>query len=151
MPAGRCLATDGPPLIAPAGLTPASSVPDPQADAALEKALELERQRQWSAAIEAYEKALERWPDRVDFRHRLRLCESHYRLGRRYQDRSFREVLLATLAARSPGPLSTRCSIGSRSHYVDPVSLVPLLRGGLDNMEVALRDPVFLAGQRPAG
>ena len=45
-------------------------------------------------AIEVYQEALEQWPGRVEFRHRLRLCETHYKLVRRYQDRSFREVLL---------------------------------------------------------
>lgn len=146
VPIPRSHAADGPPLTAPATNAPAAS--EAQADAALEQALDLERHRQWSAAIEAYEEALERWPDRVDFRHRLRLCESHYRLGRRYQDRSFREVLLRL---SRPDALGLYDEIIERiqTHYVDPVSLVPLLRGGLDNLEVALRDSVFLQANAP--
>ena len=35
------------------------------------------------------------------------------------------------------------------THYVDPVSLEPLVRRGLDNMEVALRDPAFLGTNAP--
>ena len=31
-----------------------------------------------------------------------------------------------------------------QTHYVDPVPLEPLVRHGLDNLEVALRDPLFL-------
>src|SRR4051794_26829962 len=56
---------------------------DDEADAFLEQALDQERQRNWSAAIELYNRAVERWPGRPEFSHRKRLCESHYRLGRR--------------------------------------------------------------------
>ena len=63
-------------------------------DESYRKALELERNRQWGSAIEIYEQALSKEPARTELRHRLRLCESHYRLNRRYQDQSFRNVLL---------------------------------------------------------
>ncbi len=115
---------------------------------ALQNALELERQRKWTAAIELYEEALDRWPGRTDFRHRLRLCETHYRLGRRYQDRSFRDVLLR-LTPTQIDLLYDELLERIESHYVEPVSLVPLLRRGLDNLEVALRDPNFLQTNVP--
>jgi carboxyl-terminal processing protease len=80
------------------GDAPATAGPEAEVvagpEAALQHALGLERRHYWSAAIASYEKALEAWPDRAEFRHRLRLCESHYKLGRRYQDPSFRKVLL---------------------------------------------------------
>jgi carboxyl-terminal processing protease len=114
----------------------------------LRQALDLERNRQWSAAIQAYEEALKTWPGRSEFRHRLRLCESHYRLGRRYQDQSFRGVLLR-LDRRQALELFDEMLERIQSHYVDPVSVVPLLRRGLDNMEVALRDPNFLQLNAP--
>ena len=38
--------------------------------------------------------ALEQWPSRVEFSRRLRLCEIHFKLIRRYADTSFRHVLL---------------------------------------------------------
>src|SRR5262245_59489394 len=68
--------------------TAPSPSPASDAETILLRALDLERSHKWTAAIEVYEKALEQWPERTDFRHRLRLCESHYRLTRRYQDRS---------------------------------------------------------------
>ena len=36
-----------------------------------------------------------------------------------------------------------------QTNYVDPVPLEPLVRHGLDNLEVALRDPVFLKANAP--
>jgi carboxyl-terminal processing protease len=117
-------------------------------DAALRHALDLERQRSWSAAITSYEHALEVWPDRAVFRHRLRLCESHYKLGRRYQDPSFKKVLLH-LPRERVLELYDELLERIETHYVEPVELEPLLRKGLDNLEVALRDPVFLTANAP--
>ena len=37
-----------------------------------------------------------------------------------------------------------------QTNYVDPVPLEPLVRHGLDNLEVALRDPVFVKTNAPA-
>jgi carboxyl-terminal processing protease len=118
------------------------------ANEALRQALELERQHRWADAILSYERALERWPGQVEFRHRLRLCEAHFRLNRRYQDRSFRDVLLQLPRAQA---LDLYDEILERisSHYVEPVALEPLLRRGFDNLEVALRDPAFLKVNAP--
>jgi carboxyl-terminal processing protease len=118
-------------------------------DAWLEQALDLERKRDWTAAIDVYQRALERWPDRTDFGQRKRLCEAHYRLGRRYQDQSFRKVLLQVPRAKA---LLLYDEILERIdlNYVDPVPLEPLVRHGYDNMEVALRDPAFLKANRVA-
>src|SRR4051812_43554212 len=71
------------PETAPSSSRPVSeSILD--ADSALQRALELERQRNWQAAIHAYEEAQEHWPSRSEFTHRRRLCETHYKLVRRY-------------------------------------------------------------------
>ncbi|CAN5620392.1 S41 family peptidase [soil metagenome] len=118
-----------------------SKAPDTP-DAAFYQALDLERQRDWSGAIDLYERALELWPSRSDFRHRLRLCESHYRLNRRYQDRSFRESLLA-LPREDVLALYQEVIERIDSYYVEPVAMTGLLRQGYDNLEVALRDETF--------
>ncbi len=132
-------------LSTPAPLSvPAAKDPDE----VLRQALDLERQREWTAAIELYEDALEQWPGRADLRHRLRLCESHYRLGRRYQDQSFRDVLLQ-LSPDDALALYDEILERIQNHYVEPVAVAPLLRRGLDNMEVALRDPRFLQLNAP--
>ena len=71
------------------------------------------------------------------------MCETHYRIVRRYQDRSFRNVLLKLPRDRAMA-LYDEILERIQSHYVDPVPLEPLVRRGLDNLEVALRDPNFL-------
>ena len=114
-----------------------------EADTVMEKGLEHERQRNWSGAIETYRKAAERWPSRTEFSRRLRLCELHFKLIRRYQDVSFRGVLLR-LPREQAIDLYTEVLERIQTHYVDPVPLEPLVRHGLDNLEVALRDPLFL-------
>jgi carboxyl-terminal processing protease len=120
----------------------------------LQRALHLERQRNWTGAIELYGQALEQWPSRSEFGRRRRLCESHCKLVRRYQDQSFRKVLLR-LPRQKAMDLYDELLDRIETHYVDPVSLEPLVRRGLDNMEVALRDPAFLdtnaPGRLPSG
>jgi len=138
-------------LAEPSQSSPAAAVSAKPADAklssdpdeALQRALTLERQRNWTAAIDVYDQALERWPSRTEFVHRRRLCDTHYRLVRRYQDQSFRNVLLKLPRDRALG-LYDELLERIETHYVDPVPLEPLLRRGLDNLEVALRDPTFL-------
>jgi carboxyl-terminal processing protease len=131
------------------GVPPAPAVePGGDPDAALRDALELERARKWSDAIKAYERALERWPSRVDFRHRLRLCETHFRLHRRYGDRSFRDVLLR-LPREQALDLYDEVLERIELQYVEPVAPGPLVRRGFDNLEVALRDSAFLQVNAP--
>jgi carboxyl-terminal processing protease len=134
------------PAPTPAATTSESDGSDP--DHVLQRALDLERQRNWSAAIEVYEHALEQWPSHTDFSHRRLLCETHYKITRRYQDQSFRNVLLRLPRERA---LALYDEVLERieTHYVDPVALEPLIRRGLDNLEVALRDPVFLGPNVP--
>ena len=126
----------------------ASTVPqDPES--VLERGLDLERARNWAGAIETYHAALERWPSRVDFSRRLRLCEIHFKLSRRYLDTSFRNVLLR-LPHEQAVDLYDEVVERIQTNYVDPVPLEPLVRHGLDNLEVALRDPVFVKTNAPA-
>jgi carboxyl-terminal processing protease len=132
--------------------TPALVVADSaaEAEAFLQQALELERRRSWSEAIKFYERAVEQWPDRPEFNLRKRLCESHYRLGRRYQDQSFRKVLLQLPRDKA---LALYEEVLERIdlNYVDTVPFEPLVRRGYDNMEVALRDPSFLKLNQATG
>jgi carboxyl-terminal processing protease len=127
----------------PPAAAPAPALRAEDADAVLERALEFERAHSWSKALDLYRDACERWPSRTVFDHRRRLCESHYRLSRRYQDQSFRNVLLR-LPRETALELYDEILGRIETHYVDPVSLKPMVCRGLDNMEVALRDPYFL-------
>ena len=66
----------------------------------------------------------------------------HQRLARRYQDASFRNVLLR-LPREKAFDLFDELVERIDVHYVDAVPLEPLIRRGYDNLEVALRDPKF--------
>lgn len=128
--------------------SPSSNATPEDPDGELERALAFERQRNWASALEVYQTAVEKWPGRVEFGRRMRLCEIHFKLARRYQDVSFRKILLQLPEERA---LELYREVLDRieSQYVDSVPLEPLARRGLDNMEVALRDPNFL--KRNAG
>ena len=133
-------------LIAPAAASgpskpPAAVVADPEV--ALRRGMDFERLRRWPAAIEAYQGALEQWPDKAEFRQRLRLCEIHQRVVRRYQDKSFRDVLLA-LPADQTLYLYDEVLERIGDHYFEPIAVSTMLRRGLDNLDVALRDAAFL-------
>ncbi len=144
-PSSFVLADDGPEILAPAGPGPSRSS---DADDKLRQGVEFERQRNWSAAIEVYQEALVHAPGRSDLRQRMILCESHYKLNRRYLDSSFRTVLLR-LPSETSLQLYEEILERIESHYVEPVALEPLLRRGLDNLEVALRDTSFLRANAP--
>jgi carboxyl-terminal processing protease len=134
---------------APAAPAPAGSITPDDPDAVLEHGLANERSRNWAEAVEVYREATERWPSRVEFSRRLRLCEIHFKLHRRYADTSFRQVLLP-LPQASAAELYDEVLERIQTHYVDPVPLEPLVRHGIDNLEVALRDPAFLDVNVPA-
>ncbi len=133
--------TDSPP-------TAGSNVPE-DPDGVMERGLNQERSRDWTAAMEIYHDAVERWPSRTDFSRRLRLCEIHFKLNRRYSDTSFRNILLRLPHAQALD-LYDEVLERIQTSYVDPVPLEPLVRYGLDNLEVALRDPVFVKTNAPS-
>ncbi len=126
----------------------AATLPD-EPGGVMERGLGQERARDWSAAIEIYHEAVECWPSRVDFTRRLRLCEIHFKLSRRYNDTSFRNVLLR-LPHDQALDLYDEVLERIQGNYVDTVPFEPLIRHGLDNLEVALRDPVFVKTNAPA-
>ncbi len=84
-----------------------------------------------------------------DFGRRLRLCEIHFKLNRRYSDASFRNVLLR-LPHEQAADLYDEVLDRIQTNYVDAVPLEPLVRHGLDNLEVALREPSFVKTNAPA-
>ena len=110
--------------------------------ATLTRGQEFERHRNWSAAVQVYRDASRNWPSRSEFHSRLRLAEMHQKLARRYQDGSFRKILLR-LPQEKAFDLFDELIERIDVHYVDAVPLEPLIRRGFDNLEVALRDPKF--------
>ena len=110
--------------------------------ATLDRGQDFERRHNWSAAIQVYRDANLKWPSRAEFKSRLRLAEMHQKLVRRYQDGSFRAILLR-LPREKAFDLFDELVERIEVHYVDAVPLEPLIRRGFDNLEVALRDPQF--------
>ena len=141
-------AWSAPPQHAAVSTVPKTIADSGERDAVLQRALDLERKRNWPAAIDLYESAMEHWPSDSGFSHRRLLCETHYKITRRYQDQSFRNVLLH-LPREKALALYDEVLDRIETHYVDPVAFEPLVRRGLDNLEVALRDPTFLAANVP--
>ena len=129
--------------VAPAPVPNANTAnPSDGSDQIYRDGLKLEINREWSKAADLYESAMAKWPQRTEFRQRLVLCEMHLRLHKRYQDQSFRRILLQMNAAdcvKLYSEILTRID----NSYVDPVELSSLGRRGVDNLEVALRDPEF--------
>ncbi len=138
-PLGSAVALVETPVTAPA-VEPRAIEGNP--DATLERGQEFERRHNWASAIQVYRDAMTKWPSRTDFKLRLRLADMHHRLVRRYQDGSFRTILLK-LPREKAFDLFDEMIERIESHYVDAVALEPLIRRGFDNLEVALRDPNF--------
>ena len=133
-------ASDPAPIAASTGEMQTAVDADPEAT--LDRALGFERRHLWASAVQVYRDAKLKWPSRNDFKQRLHLCEMHLRLARRYGDQSFRNVLLRLSREKSVELFDEMVErIGS--FYVDAVPLEPLFRRGLDNLEVAVRDPNF--------
>ena len=127
--------------------TPATLPADP--DAILERGLDLER----AAELVGRHRGLRRrpsssGPSRTEFSHRLRLCEIALPARPPLPGPELPQRPAPAPAATRRSSSTTRCSSGSRPITSTPVPLEPLIRRGLDNLEVALRDPTFLQAQR---
>lgn len=141
--------------------SPASAGPFQAASAAvgsdmgrlLEEGRALEQQRRWLSAIEHYEKGSRRWPDSAEIQQRLRTCEIHFDLARRYQDPSY----LASLRKLSPDQVLDvyqEALNKIQSNYVDPVTPEQLTRLGVECLTIAIGDPEFQRvnlGRLPGG
>lgn len=126
----------------------AASAGDEDWKTLLSQGMERERRKDWAGALQTYERALEKFPGQADLVGRRRLCEIHHKLGRRYQDRSFTKVLLSLSSAQAER-LYQEVLEHLETNYVEPVPIDRILRRGLDNLEVALRDATFLRHHLP--
>jgi len=102
----------------------------------------LESDRRWGEALTLYEDALRQFPTDRKLEQRLRLSRIHYDLGRRYNDRSFRDSL-AALSARQAQELYGEVLLKIQSHYVDAPDWRQLAEHGTVGLELALADPLF--------
>ncbi len=103
----------------------------------------LESDRRWGEALTLYEDALRQFPTDRNLEHRLHLSRIHYDLGRRYNDRTFRDSL-AALSARQAQELYGEVLLNIQSHYVDAPDWRQLAEQGTVGLELALTDPLFV-------
>ncbi|HVC99060.1 MAG TPA: S41 family peptidase [Pirellulales bacterium] len=103
----------------------------------------LEGDRRWGEALTLYEDALRQFPADRQLEQRLRLSRIHYDLGRRYNDRSFRDSL-AALSVRQAQELYGEVLLKIQSYYVDAPDWRQLAEQGMVDLELALGDPLFV-------
>lgn len=104
---------------------------------------DLERSGNWLDAIRHYERALERWPSDDDLTYGRRRARVHFRIERRYADRSFRDSLLA-MSRNEALDLYDQASRRIRSSFVDPLSHLSIVAHGTESFYMALANPRFL-------
>ena len=104
---------------------------------------ELERSGKWLDAIRHYDRALERWSDDDDLNYGRRRARVHFRIERRYADRSFRDSLVQMTRSESLD-LYEQASRRIRSSFVDPLSHLSIVAHGTESFYMALANPRFL-------
>ena len=147
-PGGSLLAARPAGTVSPAAAKAAAE----NAETVLEHGFDLERAAQLVGGDRHLSHGhLNRWPSRVDFRRWLRLVRDPL------QDRSAATSTPVSVTSQAPltpeqaADLYDEVLVGIETNYVDPVPLEPLVRNGLDNLEVALRDAVFVKTNAPGG
>lgn len=109
---------------------------------------ELERSGKWLDAIRHYERALERWADDDDLVYGRRRARVHFRVERRYADRSFRDALSQTASSEALD-LYEQTSRRIRSSFADPLSHLSIVAHGTESFYMALANPRFLEANLP--
>lgn len=109
---------------------------------------ELERSGKWLEAIQNYERALERWPNDEDLKYGRRRARVHFRIERRYSDRSFRDSLLSKSSSEALD-LFDETSRRIRGSFVDPLSHLSIVAHGTESFYTALADSKFLEENLP--
>ncbi len=116
--------------------------PQQEFEIILQRGFELERQGKWRQAVELYEGVAKLHPNSPLLRQRIRECRIHQELARRYRDTSFRDKLLG-LPERPAWKLFDEVLERVDRDYVDPPDYAAMFRSGIEQLLVALEDPLF--------
>ena len=84
----------------------------------LDRGRQMEGQRRWGEALTCYEDAMRQFPGDGSLKSHFTTARLHYDLGRRYNDRSFRE-LLDGIPASGPLDQYNEVLLKIQTHYVD--------------------------------
>jgi carboxyl-terminal processing protease len=123
--------------------TPSSSTQDSPVQELLSAGIELEKQREWVAAIQHYESATRAVPDSSEIRRRLLISRLHYDVVRRGSDSELRKFVQSVSPDEA---LDLYSDVVARleTNYVESLEMTEVVRGGTAYLEVALTEPQFL-------
>ncbi len=110
---------------------------------------ELERTGKWLDAVQHYESSLKRWPTDDDLKYGKRRAKTHFKIDRRYADKSFQSTLLAMSEAEALDLYDELLS-QVRRNFVDPLSCRSVVAHGTESFYIALANPKFLDANLPA-
>jgi len=109
---------------------------------------ELEKNGRWLDAIQHYDRSLERWPDDEDLKYGRRRARVHFRVERRYADRSFRDSLLS-MSRNQALDLFDETTIRIRASFVESLSHLSIVAHGTESLYIAMANPRFLEANLP--
>lgn len=110
---------------------------------------ELERSGKWLDAVQHYDGALKRFPSDEDLKYGKRRAKAHFKIDRRYADKSFQSSLLAMPEAEALD-LYDELLAQVRRNFVDPLSYLTVVAHGTESFYIALANPKFLENNLPA-
>lgn len=108
---------------------------------------QLESDRRWGEAMAYYEDAIRQKPQEPSLHRRFDFARLHFDLARRYNDQSFR-ALLDRLSTDEAISIYTEVLLKVQSHYVEAPNWKSLVERGMNDLDVALGEPVFLESCR---
>lgn len=121
----------------------------PEVSDLLRKGQQLEVERRWGDALTLYEDAVREYPEDRSLHRRFEHAREHYDLTRRYEDRSYRE-LLDRLSLVEALDVYSEVLLKIQAHYVEAPNWKELVERGTNMLEVALSESTFLLWHAPA-
>jgi len=115
---------------------------------AIEKGLEMEKERLWSDAVRHYEEHSRTYPGNTRLYQRLIISRLHYDVNRRYQDESFLSSV-EELSTSQALDLYSEVLANLNTHYVDSVDWKRVMIHGTAALEVALTEEKFVNRMLP--
>lgn len=111
---------------------------------------QLEKAYQWQAAAQAYTRLSQLQPGEPRWAEGARRCQQQFLITRRYSDRSYRDRVL-TLDFDKSAELLREVLAYIEANYVEEASLTRMLAQGVENLDLALQNPVARAVLVPSG
>lgn len=127
--------------------TPTLSEPATWLSELLRQGHQLELDRRWGEAMAYYEDAIRQYPNESSLQRRFDFTRLHFDLSRRYNDQSFRS-LLDRLSTDEAIGIYAEVLLKVQSHYVEAPNWKNLVERGMNDLDVALGEPVFLESCR---